>query len=153
MSVIPSSSVEELVIDGARRSDLFGIRWLLAVEFLPNDDLTADSLDHFFVCRDDIGVLAVVGIEPVGAVALLRAIVVTNRYGGRGFGRRMVAAAEEHAMEFGLHAIYVVASAAELFFEQMGFRHALLQKTPPELRAHRALHAPPAVHSAPMVKP
>jgi len=153
MSLITSPAVQKLVIDGARRSDLTGIRWLLAVESLPNDDLTADSLDHFFVCRDDIGVLAVGGIEPVAGVALLRAIVVTNSYGGRVLGRRLVSATEERATELGLRAIYVVASAAELFFEQVGFRHTSAEKAPPELRAHRAFRAPRAVHAPLMVKP
>jgi hypothetical protein len=54
-------------VEGARRSDLVGIRWLLNQHSLPSADITEHSLDHFLVYRDEIGVA---GRE--GAPALLK---------------------------------------------------------------------------------
>jgi hypothetical protein len=36
-------------VEGARRSDLVGIHWLLNLHSLPSADITEDSLEHFLV--------------------------------------------------------------------------------------------------------
>jgi N-acetylglutamate synthase-like GNAT family acetyltransferase len=73
-----------LVIDGARRADLAGIRWLLDMESLPSADITENALEHFLVCRDELGVAGVVGLERYDEVALLRSLVVSSEHIGRG---------------------------------------------------------------------
>lgn len=55
-----------LAIKGAQRSDLPGIRWLLAMKRMPSDDITANALELFLVCRDAVGVIGVVGLERRG---------------------------------------------------------------------------------------
>jgi hypothetical protein len=63
-------------IEGARRSDLANIRWLLSLEGLPSADIAEHSLEHFLVYGDAIGIARVVGLERFGDVALLRSLVV-----------------------------------------------------------------------------
>jgi len=60
-----------LPIEGVRRSDWSGIRWLLAMDRLPSADITTEALELFLVCRDQFGVIAVVGLERWGNVVLL----------------------------------------------------------------------------------
>ncbi len=107
-------------IDRARRSDLDGIRWLLDIEELPSVDITEDALEHFLVCRDATGVAGVVGLEVYSEVALLRSLVVTTGCIGRGLGRRLMAAAEERAIELNIRSIYLLTTTAQTFFEHMG---------------------------------
>jgi hypothetical protein len=65
-------------IKSANRSELTQIYWLLHLENLPYKDLTEDSLAHFLVSRDTIGITGVVGLEYYGILALLRSLVVTD---------------------------------------------------------------------------
>jgi N-acetylglutamate synthase-like GNAT family acetyltransferase len=109
-------------IEGARRSDLAGIQWLLHLEALPGSDLTEDALAHFLVCRDPIGVVGAVGLEPYGEVVLLRSLVVSSEMQGCGIGHDLVAAAAELAKELGAHMVYLLTTNAARFFESAGFR-------------------------------
>lgn len=76
MNALPESSVPAIV--GARRSDLPSIRWILDVEFLSSADITEESLEHFLVNRDQLGVAGVIGLRMFGEVELLRSLVVTR---------------------------------------------------------------------------
>jgi N-acetylglutamate synthase-like GNAT family acetyltransferase len=71
-----------VALERARRSDLVDIHWLLDQHSLPSADITEDSLDHFLVYRDEIGVAGIVALERYEDVALLRSLVVVDRYGG-----------------------------------------------------------------------
>ena len=130
--VTPASPIPR--IERARRSDLDGIHWLLDLESLPSGDITADTFDSFFVFRDEIGVAGAVGLELYGDTALLRSLVVTNQHAGRGIGRRLVTAAEVLARERGIHAIYLLTTTAETFFEYLGFRRVGREQAPPAIQ-------------------
>jgi amino-acid N-acetyltransferase len=141
------------VIDGARRADLPGIRWLLDMESLPSVDITEDALEHFLVYRDELGVAGVVGLERYGEVALLRSLVVTSEHMGRGLGKRLVAAAEELAAELNIHSIYLLTTTAEGFFEYMGFRSIKREYAPLAIRNTREFTSLCPVTAVLMVKP
>jgi amino-acid N-acetyltransferase len=125
------------IIEGARRSDLANIRWLLDMESLPSADITEESLEDFLVYRDEIGVAGVVGLERYGEAALLRSLVVTSQYAGRGLGKRLVAAAEELAADLNVRAIYLLTTTAEGFFESNGFRYLKREYAPPAIQRAR----------------
>jgi amino-acid N-acetyltransferase len=117
----------------ARQSDLNGIHWLLDLESMPSADITVDALDSFLVYRDEIGVAGTVGLELYGDAALLRSLVVTSQHAGRGIGRQLVTAAEALARKRGVHAIYLLTTTAETFFEYMGFRRIGREQAPPAI--------------------
>jgi amino-acid N-acetyltransferase len=108
-------------IDGARRADLASIRRLLVMENLPSADITAETLAHFLVCRDPVGVVGVVGLEVFGQDALLRSLVVSKERQGLGLGRRLVSAAEEMAAELKVRDIYLLTTTAAELFEYLGY--------------------------------
>jgi amino-acid N-acetyltransferase len=120
-------------IEGARRSDLANIRWLLNLEGLPSADITEHSLEHFLVYRDAIGIAGVVGLQRFGDVALLRSLLVAHGHLRRGVGKRLVTAAEDLARELGIRAIYLLTTTAELYFESLGFRHLKRENAPPAI--------------------
>lgn len=128
-----ASTTAEGTIEGARRSDLAQIRWLLNAVSLPSTDITEYSLEHFLVYRDAIGVAGVVGLERHGDVALLRSLVVADGYLSRGLGRRLVRCAEELARELGIRRIYLLTTTAELYFESLGFRYVKRESAPPAI--------------------
>jgi amino-acid N-acetyltransferase len=141
-------------IGGARRGDLEAIRWLLDVEFLPSADINETALEHFLVCRDEIGVVAgVVGLEIYGEVALLRSLVVTERHLGCGHGRRLVTAAQELANEMNVRAIYLLTTTAESFFEYLGYRRIQREEVPDAIRATREFASLCPASAIVMVKP
>jgi amino-acid N-acetyltransferase len=109
-------------IEAARPSDLAGIRWLLNYEGLPIDDLDASSLERFLVCRDEKGVVAAVGLEVFGRVALLRSLVVSPEMRGQGLGVQLTSAAEALASQSGVESIYLLTTTAEEFFRARGYR-------------------------------
>jgi amino-acid N-acetyltransferase len=57
-------------------ADLPTVRARLAAAGLPVADLPAAHLDDFWGCREGTALIGVIGLEPYGAVALLRSLAV-----------------------------------------------------------------------------
>jgi amino-acid N-acetyltransferase len=148
-----AADVSTFAIDGARRADLPAIRRVLDVEYLPSEDIEESALEHFLVCRDEMGVAGVVGLEISGDVALLRSLVVTQKYLGRGLGKRLVAAAEVLAAETGVRRIYLLTTTAEAFFEYLGFRRISREVAPQAIQSTREFSSLCPTTAVVMVKP
>ncbi len=148
-----ATDVSVYPIGGARRTDLAAIRCLLDVENLPSEDIEESALEHFLVCRDEIGVAGVVGLEKYGDVALMRSLVVTEKYLGRGFGRRLVGAVEILAVETGVRSIYLLTTTAEPFFRYLGFRRISREEAPAAIRSSREFSSLCPTTAVVMVKP
>jgi amino-acid N-acetyltransferase len=140
-------------IERARRADLANIRWLLSLESLPSADITGQSLEHFLVYRDAIGIAGVVGLERFGDLALLRSLVVADGHLRRGLGKRLVAAAEDLAGVPGVRAIYLLTTTAELYFEALGFRHIKREGAPPAIERCSEFQSLCPTSAVLMVKP
>jgi GNAT superfamily N-acetyltransferase len=84
-----------LLMDVGRASvaDIPAIEALLQAAALPLDG-AADAFSTGVVARDDARVVAAAALEPYGAAALLRSVVVAEDQRGTGVGRRIVEAAE-----------------------------------------------------------
>jgi amino-acid N-acetyltransferase len=150
---ISAAAPSSLVLDGARQSDLIGIRWLLDMEELPCADITEDMLEHFRVYRDHNGVAGVVGLEKYGDVALLRSLVVTNEHLGRGLGRRRVVAAEDLAASLNVRCVYLLTTTASTFFEHLGFPLVAKEEAPLAIQRTREFTSLCPTTTALMVKP
>ena len=148
-----ASDVSTYPISGARRDDLPAIRGLLDIKRLPSIDIDAGALEHFLVCRDQIGIAGVVGLERYGEVALLRSLVVTEKYLGRGLGKRLVAAAERLAAEAGVRSIYLLTTTAEAFFEYLGYKRISRDEAPAAIRSTREFSSLCPTSAVVMVKP
>jgi amino-acid N-acetyltransferase len=140
-------------IEAARRSDLAGIRWLLEYEQLPANDLDESSLERFLVCRDEKGVVAAVGLEIFGRVALLRSLVVDREMRGRGMGMQLTEAAEALAHHSGVESIYLLTTTAEEFFRARGYRILARSEAPAAIQSTTQFSALCPSTAILMVKP
>ena len=106
---------------------------LLAAEGLPDGGI-AEGITHFLVLDDGQGVVAAAGIEPHGAAALLRSVVVAPACRGRGLARRLTERMLERARELGLGSLYLLTTDADAYFAGLGFTSVSRDQAPEEIR-------------------
>jgi len=111
------------------------VRRLLASAQLPVEDLTAAHLAHFFGCGPNDGPLGVGGVEIHGADALLRSLAVDEKARGKGCGKALVAALEQHARAQGARRITLLTTTAARFFSGLGYRVVTRDEAPASIRA------------------
>ena len=70
---------------------------------------------------DGDGFIGVGGLEVYGSDALLRSVVVTDEFRGRGHGTALYRAIEARAREDGVERLYLLTTTAEGFFAGRGF--------------------------------
>lgn len=75
---------------------------------LPTGDITAEHLEHFFGCSEEREIDGVVGLEICGEAALLRSLAVVVSRRGSGLGVKLVAHAEEYALNRGVQSIFLL---------------------------------------------
>lgn len=95
---------------------------LLEASALPHRDVTADLMAHFLLARGGGALLGVIGLEPLGAVGLLRSLAVASSDRGRGLGIELTRALERHARGLGIARLYLLTTTAEQFFGKLGYR-------------------------------
>ena len=119
------------------RPDLAQVLRLVGEAGLPIDDLDEADLSHFLGLGPRNRPVGVVGLELMGATALLRSLAVDAGARGAGSGTALVEAAEGHAMREGVEAVYLLTTTAERFFERLGYVRVARDKAPPEIRRTR----------------
>ena len=113
------------------------VKRLLSEADLPTADLTPGHLDHFFGCGSGDALEGVIGLEPYGAVALLRSLAVASTRRGHGLGTQLVAHAERYARERGVRALYLLTTTAEPFFRRLGYECIARDAVPEAIKATR----------------
>src|SRR5262245_15087052 len=98
-----------------------GATALLDAASLPSSDLTDEHMEPFYFCGPPNAPTALVGIELLGASALLRSLVVRPDLRSTGLGKALVARAEAHARAHGVRALYLLTTTAAGFFERRGY--------------------------------
>ncbi|GAC1405608.1 MAG: hypothetical protein NVSMB6_00450 [Burkholderiaceae bacterium] len=109
-------------IRAAQADDLRLVHQILHGSALPFDDITDHHLMHFLILGGGKQVAGCVGIESLGAEALLRSLAVRDVLRGRGWGERLVQAAEMHARNVGVSSLYLLTTTAASFFERIGYQ-------------------------------
>lgn len=75
------------------------------------------------------------GLEPYGADALLRSVVVLDHIRGRQHGRLLVSAMAAEAQRLGAERLWLLTTSAAGFFSKLGFDTATRQAAPPRIQA------------------
>ena len=119
------------------RPDLAQVLRLVGEAGLPIDDLDEADLSHFLGLGPRNRPLGVVGLELLGATALLRSLAVDAAARGEGGGTALVEAAEGHAIREGVETLYLLTTTADRFFERLGYARVAREKAPPEIRRTR----------------
>lgn len=143
----------EIAVEKAQTRDLGTICQLLDLASLPHEDVTEELLQHFFIARLDTRIIGVVGLERYQDAALLRSLAVVKEHSGVGFGKQLVAAAEELAADMNIKSTYLLTTTADRFFEGLGFRRLQRDLAPPAIKnCHQFVSLCPA-SAVLMVKP
>jgi amino-acid N-acetyltransferase len=117
------------------RPALAAARSLLASAGLPTSDLTAAHCEHFFYWGPADAPAGLVGLEPLGDLALLRSLVVSPDARSSGMGTALVRFAENHARSLGMRAIYLLTTTAEGFFGRLGYERLARDLAPPAIKS------------------
>ena len=120
-------------IVSASSSDRTSIVDLLDAAGLPHDDLSDDLLSHFCVLRSQGAVRGVVGLEPIGRVALLRSLAVHPSTQEQGYGSALVQAAETQGRSQGVETLYLLTTTAASFFQKRGYDSISRDNVPPAI--------------------
>lgn len=109
-----------VTIRPAHRGDLDATRTALGDAGLPIEDLSTAHLA--FVAEADDRFLGAIGLEPFGAIGLLRSLVVLAEARATGVGRLLVDALEALAREQGVETLWLLTIDADRYFERLGYR-------------------------------
>jgi amino-acid N-acetyltransferase len=120
-----------------QRPALAGAIALLASAQLPTEDLSDAHCEHFFFTGPRDAPTALVGVELLGGVALLRSLVVSEGARAAGVGSEMLRHAEDYARQRGVHTLYLLTTTAEAFFSRRGFARTDRASAPAAIRATR----------------
>jgi amino-acid N-acetyltransferase len=143
----------QIVIERGQTRDLGAICQLLDLASLPHEDVTEELLQHFLIARLNTRIIGVVGLERYQDVALLRSLAVAKEHSGVGYGKLLVAAAEELAADMKIKSTYLLTTTADRFFEGLGFRRLQRDEAPPAIKScHQFASLCPA-SAVLMVKP
>jgi amino-acid N-acetyltransferase len=121
----------------AEPRDLPAVLALLSEAKLPTEGV-AEHFHSFFVTDDADRIVASVGLELHGDVALLRSLAVATNVRGTGLGaaalRRALAEAHDRA-----GAVYALTTTAEAYLSRFGFARVPRTSLPPQLLESREL--------------
>ncbi len=116
-------------IVGLRPADLAQLESLLRAHHLPYEDC-ADHPQIFCGIFDGNELIAAGGLEPVAEYALLRSIVVVERYRARGLAQSIAERLLRKAESEGRAAVYLLTETAEDYFARQGFERVAREQVP-----------------------
>jgi amino-acid N-acetyltransferase len=93
------------------------------------DEIVKRSADFLVLCVDD-NVVGCVALHSYGEVGEVACLYVKQSHEGRGYGRTLVAAAEERARRDGLGVVFALTNRASHFFSNLGYRASSLARVP-----------------------
>lgn len=126
-----------MMIEVARLADLDNIRTLLQSNGLPADDLDDNGVQSHWVCRDANRVVATVGLDIIGAEAVLRSLVTHSDFRGEGIATALCDTAEGEARRRRVTAVYLLTESAAGFAEGRGYRTVDRATVPESVAQHR----------------
>lgn len=112
------------------------LRAALAEAGLPVDDLS-EAGRRFYRFADHGIVAGYGGLELLGAVALIRSVVVLPQARARGVGRQVANALLQRAAAEGASSAYLLTTTAAPFFESLGFARVDRASAPTAILATR----------------
>jgi amino-acid N-acetyltransferase len=116
-------------IVGLRPADLPQLQALLRAHHLPDEDC-AEQVQIFCGIFDGDELIAAGGLEPAAEYALLRSIVVAERYRGRGLAQSISDHLLRQAESEGRAAVYLLTETAEDYFAERGFERVARDQVP-----------------------
>jgi amino-acid N-acetyltransferase len=110
------------------------VKAILISAQLPTGDITPNRMENFFGVWSGATLEGVVGVEIYGTVALLRSLAVVALKRGCGLGTRLLAHAEQHAIEKGVRTVFLLTNTAEAYFNKRGYSVISRESAPEAIR-------------------
>jgi amino-acid N-acetyltransferase len=107
-------------IISARIADMEAIRKLLQDNGLPISDVTLENT-NFFAAYLNGRIIGSVGLQIMDSVALLRSMVVEDRYRNLQLGKQLYEKVMELAVERQIQEIFLITTTAQAYFAEKGF--------------------------------
>ena len=107
---------------------------LLRENHLPYQDLTLTG-NIFMTFSEGDQLVGAGGLELYRPYALLRSVVVTDRYRGQGKGQAIVAGLIAKAKQESITHVYLLTETAHDFFAKLGFKDIVRENVPVEVSA------------------
>lgn len=111
---------KNMKIRQATDTDLVSVESLLKDNSLPFSDC-GEHIDNFFLKEDKNNIIGIGGIEVYGSNGLIRSIVVTQDYRGKGVATEIMQTIKEKALYLGVKKLYLLTESANEYFEKHGF--------------------------------
>ena len=127
-------NVDMATLRQATPGDWVATRELLLAADLPVDDLGPERLAGFLIAEDQNVTVGLIGLEVLGAVGLLRSLVVARNARNTGLGGKLVGALESAAVAAGIAELWLLTIDAERFFLRHDFEIVDRAATPDEIR-------------------
>jgi N-acetylglutamate synthase-like GNAT family acetyltransferase len=118
---IPTFTCDNVLLEQLGSADVGELATQLRNENLPCEDLLTDQRSFFSFRSNDGTRIGFSGLEWCDGDALLRSVVVTKGFRGRGCGRIVVSKTLQEASKLGVRRVYLLTTTAATFFSQLGF--------------------------------
>jgi amino-acid N-acetyltransferase len=109
------------------------VKALLATCGLPHHDIRDDSV--FVVAHSGAEFCGTAGMEPFGAVALLRSVAVHPAWRRKGIAQALCNEVIHRARAMGVRRLFLLTTDAQAFFRRAGFATTERDSLPAEIRA------------------
>ena len=123
-----------LILQRAEQFYIPTIEKILQKENLPYQDANAENIE-FYMAFSDSEFVGIVGLEKFIDVALLRSMVIFDKFRNNGYGRRIVNQILEEATAKGINEIFILTTTAKDFFERLGFEVIERIEVPDSIKA------------------
>jgi amino-acid N-acetyltransferase len=125
--------MNDLMIYLATADDEEDIRELLIAAQLPHEDVH-EHLQNFLVARENKVAVGAAGLEIYGTIGLLRSLVVSLAYQGKGVGRMLYDRMIAYARLRGIKEMYLLTTTADKLFRKKGFVRVDREHMPDEIK-------------------
>ena len=106
---------------------------LLATCRLPSSDIRNEGV--FVVARAGAQLCGTAGLEPFGALALLRSVAVHPAWRGKGIADALCREVMHRARAMGVRRLFLLTTDAQAYFRRLGFAAIERDSLPAEIRA------------------
>lgn len=123
-----------LVLQRAEKFYIPTIEKILQKEKLPYQDVNAENIE-FYMAFSDADFVGIVGLEKFSDVALLRSMVVFDKFRNKGYGSKIVNQILEEATAKGIRETFILTTTAKDFFQHLGFEIIEREDVPNDIKS------------------
>lgn len=123
-----------LILQRAEQFYIPTIEKILQKENLPYQDANAENIE-FYMAFSDADFVGIVGLEKFVDLALLRSMVVFDKFRNKGYGLKIINQILQESTAKGIKELFILTTTAKDFFERLGFGVIERKDVPDSIKA------------------